>query len=200
VDGYSRLIALLKVLLPLMALALLSTLFLLSRNQTITTEIPYADPSIQNRQSGQQITEPFFSGSTDTNDRIFVSATRLVTTGSNTGQNEIEEVFAQIDTPGGTRIQLEAKKGTVNLNTRLLQLQGDVVFTTSTGYELRSDLFNARTATLHVHAPGPVTGLGLFGTLDAGAMTLHQTKGQESPHLSFNNGVRLLYKPKGQGK
>ena len=42
-DRYSRMIAFLKVLLPLMALALLSTLFLLSQNTEPMASIPFAE-------------------------------------------------------------------------------------------------------------------------------------------------------------
>ena len=48
-DRYSRMIVWLKVLLPLMALALLSTLFLLSRNVDPLASIPFAQAEIDER-------------------------------------------------------------------------------------------------------------------------------------------------------
>ena len=73
-DRYSRMVALLKVLLPLAALALLSTLFLISRGVNIEATIPFADHEIEERMRGQQITAPFFSGTTAQGDEITVTA------------------------------------------------------------------------------------------------------------------------------
>ena len=46
-DRYSRMVAIFKVLLPLAALAILSTLFLLSRTIDPTTTIPFADQDFE---------------------------------------------------------------------------------------------------------------------------------------------------------
>ncbi len=73
-DGYSRLVAYLKVLLPLTALALMSTVFLLSRGVETDAVIPFAQKDLKDRTSGQQITAPFFSGTTTQGDEIMVTA------------------------------------------------------------------------------------------------------------------------------
>ena len=57
-DRYSRMVTFLKVLLPLAALALLSTLFLISRGINTKATIPFAAHEIEERMRGQQITAP----------------------------------------------------------------------------------------------------------------------------------------------
>ncbi|MEO0504251.1 MAG: hypothetical protein AAFZ14_13070, partial [Pseudomonadota bacterium] len=69
-DRYSRFVAWLKVLLPLAALALLSTLFLLSRNTDPIAAVPFADDELLDRVRDEQITGPFFSGTTTDGDRV----------------------------------------------------------------------------------------------------------------------------------
>ena len=63
-DRYTRLISWLKVLFPLAALGLLSTLFLLSRAIDPGQAIPFAEKEVQDRLRDQQITGPFFTGAT----------------------------------------------------------------------------------------------------------------------------------------
>ncbi len=198
-DGYSRLIAWLRVLLPLMALALLSTLFLLSRNTEPAAAIPFAASDIRDRVEGQQITKPFFSGTTASGARISLSASKILTEAA-VGENEAEEISAQMDLVGGTRVNLESNKGTFNLLEGIATLVGDVRMSTSTGFTLTSALIEAATEGYDVRSPGPVAGTGPFGTLDAGAMEIRQQNASENPHLLFTNGVKLIYHPKDVGK
>lgn len=196
-DGYSRLIAWLKVLLPLMALGLLSTLFLLSQNNEPIAQIPFAETEIRDRLASQQVTGPFFSGVTPAGDRMSISAARLLTYDGQVGENEIEDVSAQFDLVGGTRVILFSDAGTVSMAKSTASLSGNVVFTSSTGYKLTSALLEADMSQLYVRSPGPVQGNGPFGTLHAGTMTLFEPEGQESPYLLFTEGVKLVYQPGG---
>ena len=54
-DRHSRVVSWLKVLFPLIALALLSTLFLLSRAIDPGQAIPFAEKEVQDRRKHQQI-------------------------------------------------------------------------------------------------------------------------------------------------
>lgn len=78
-DRHSRVVSWLKVLFPLIALALLSTLFLLSRAIEPQAVIPFADKEVQERLRDQQITGPFYSGTTADGDLISFSAEKLTT-------------------------------------------------------------------------------------------------------------------------
>ena len=57
-DGWSRLVAALKVLLPLAALAILSTLFLVSNRINPEDALPYADVDVEARLREPRITAP----------------------------------------------------------------------------------------------------------------------------------------------
>lgn len=196
-DGYSRLVAWLKVLLPLVALGLLSTLFLISGNAGQQAQIPFAQKDIEDRLSSRQVTQPFFSGTTSNGDRIHIAAEKMTTEGGQIGENRIEAVSAQFDLLGGTRVSLLSDFGRFSMRDQTADLTGNVVFTTSDGYRLSTDRLDAMIAELHVHAPGPVVGDGPLGTLNAGSMLLEQREGQESPHLLFTGGVKMVYEPGG---
>ena len=73
-DRYSRMVQLLKVILPLAALTLLSAVFLLSRGVDLGSPIPFAEDEIVERTRDQQVTGPFFSGVTPQGEQIQVQA------------------------------------------------------------------------------------------------------------------------------
>ena len=193
-DWYSRLVAWLKVLLPLMALLLLSTLFLLSRNIDPMATLPFADTEIDERVRGQQITTPFLSGTTNSGDRVVVSAGKMAT--RSTLGNEADDFSAQIDLISGTRINLVSDRGQFDISSNASTLSGNVVITTSSGYVMKTAEMVADFDSLSLVSPGPVVGTGLFGTLSAGQMRLHRDGENSNAHLLFTNGVKLVYTPK----
>mmetsp|Transcript_17998 Transcript_17998/g.27421 ORF Transcript_17998/g.27421 Transcript_17998/m.27421 type:complete len:199 (+) Transcript_17998:2722-3318(+) len=195
-DRYSRLVAWLKVLLPLTALGLLSTLFLLSRNIDPVASIPFAEAEIKERLRDEQITAPFFSGTTDGGDRITVSAGTMRMGAEQ--DNRADNLSAQIDLASGTRVVLFSDMGSFDLVGGQSTLQGNVVITTSTGYKLASEALRADFDTLAVESPGPVEGDSPIGTLNAGKMRLERQADGQNAHLVFTNGVKLLYRPLNQ--
>ena len=193
-DRYSRMVAWLKVLLPLMALGLLSTLFLLSRSIDPTAEIPFADSEIQDRLRDQQITGPFFSGSTVGGDQISFSAAKMGTA-ENSGNTKADNISAQIDLASGSRIVFFADQGIVNLAEDQSVLTGNVLITTSSGYKINSDKLVAAMSALSVESPKDVTAIGPIGTLTAGSMRLNAPESNGNAQLVFTNGVKLIYLP-----
>ena len=94
-DLYSRMVAFFKVLLPLAALAILATLFLLSRGNDPDTAIPFTEKDVADRLRDQQITAPFLSGTAPNGDEIIVTATLARPGGQNTPA-EATDVSARI--------------------------------------------------------------------------------------------------------
>ncbi|MFK7837616.1 MAG: hypothetical protein AB8B60_15505 [Sulfitobacter sp.] len=196
VDRYSRLVGWLKVLLPLLALALLSTLFLLSRVIDPETVIPFADKEIQDRLRDQQVTSPIYNGVTADGDKISFRADKLTTPEGQTGANEADNVEVVMDLVSGSNVVVTAAQGRFDIAANRADLEQDVTITTSTGYVINSDLLITHMSTLNVTSPGAVDAMGPLGTLDAGAMTLSTGNGGETAQLVFTNGVKLIYVPK----
>ena len=194
-DRYSRMIAFLKVLLPLAALALLSTLFLISRGVNTEATIPFSDHEIEERMRGQQITAPFFSGTTSQGDEITVTAS-IARPGGPTSPAVATDLVAVISMADGGRLTLSSDSGAVQLENDLASFTGNVEITSAAGLLVTTDLLNATISGLSVDSPGPVQATGPIGTLNAGTMQL-QTKTQGGPlHMLFNNGVKLVYDPR----
>jgi lipopolysaccharide export system protein LptC len=195
-DRYSRAVTWLKITLPLIAIGLLSTLFLLSRSVDPTASVPFADTEVRDRLLNRQITGPYFSGTTADGDQIDFIAETVTTPSGLTGANHAEDVFVTIDMASGTKITVNADRGLFDLAGDQSELEGDVVITTSLGYVLRSQELLARISQLDLTSPGTVTGTGLGGDLTAGSMRLSMGEDDAPAQLIFTNGVKLIYDPK----
>ncbi|MEM8690366.1 MAG: hypothetical protein AAGG57_00635 [Pseudomonadota bacterium] len=196
-DWYSRLIAWLKVLFPLAALALLSTLFLLSRNTDLTANLPYAEEEIKNRARDQQVTEPFFSGTTPAGDRLTIAASRVTSPVGNATRSEATDLSARIDLADGPRINVSSAQGLFDLAGRQTSFRGDVLFVTSDGYRIATEALDAGvTDEISVISPGAVDALSPIGELSAGSLAMTSAKEGKSAQLVFKDGVRLIYDPK----
>ncbi len=194
-DRYSRLIAFLKVLLPLAALALLSTLFLLSRGIDLDATIPFAEQEIADRTRDQQVTQPFFSGLTNNGGEVIVTAT---TASPAVGDKPAgaENLSAQIRTTEGTVITMTSETGSLQGPLDLATFTGNVVLETSSGYRVETQKLTASLAGTRAESPGQISGSGPPGTFTAGEMELFSKNGEQALHTLFKGGVKLIYEPK----
>jgi lipopolysaccharide export system protein LptC len=170
-------------------------LFLLSRTVDPETQIPFADKEIQDRLRDQQVTGPFFSGTTADGDQISFSAEKLTTPDGSTGANVAQDVRADLALAGGTNVTITADKTSFDIASDLVELAGSVNITTSTGFALQSDLLTSEMSALNIASPGEVRGNAPIGTLSAGAMTLKKQTDGDAAQLIFTNGVKLVYSP-----
>ena len=194
-DRYSRMITFLKVLLPLMALALLSTLFLLSQNTEPMASIPFAEAEVNERMRDQQITGPFFSGSTEQGDQISFSAGKIGVADGN-GRVTANDISAQIDLSSGARLVFFADLGEVDIANDTSILSGKVLITTSTGYKINSERLVSAMTSLNMESPDKIIAKGPLGTFSAGSMRLTLSEKTESNQMVFTNAVKLIYDPK----
>ena len=194
-DLYSRMVALLKVLLPLAALAILSTVFLLSRSVDPTATIPFAEQDMADRMRDQQVTAPFFSGTTSDGDEIMVTAS-IARPGGPNSPAEATDLSAQITMVDGVRITLRSDTGTVAVDKDLATFEGHVIITTTTGYVVLTDTLNSALSGITANTPGQIEGTGPLGEFTAGNMQIDTKTEGGTVHMLFNNGVKLIYDPK----
>jgi lipopolysaccharide export system protein LptC len=198
-DFYSRLIALLKVLLPVTALAILSALFLLSRGTTTVPTLPFAESEVAARTKGQQVTAPFFSGTTENGDliRLTAATARLPESNEDGTPATATELSAVIDMAGsGDRIMIDSALGEIPIDGQVAHFRGGVRIRTGTGYDIRTDELHSRMDRIEGEAPGAVEADGPPGRLTAGALSFTARNGDGPVHMLFKNGVRLVYDPR----
>jgi lipopolysaccharide export system protein LptC len=195
VDLRSRMVALFKVLLPLAALGILSTLFLLSRSVDPTARIPFAEHEMADRMRDQQVTAPFFSGTTAKGDEIIVTAS-IARPGGFGAPAEATDLSARITMADGIRINLTSDTGSVAVDKNLATFSGNVRITTTTGYVILTDTLNTELSGVSGNTPGTITGTGPLGDFTAGQMQIGENNKGGPLHMLFKKGVKLIYVPK----
>lgn len=189
----SRIVAWLRVLLPLTALALLSVLFLLGRHSEPSATIPYADVDPQDLAERQAITNPTYTGVTSGGTQMTVTGDEAVP-GKSRDEGTIAPVHITLRSKNGRAVVVSAGTGRV---------QGDQVsltqgarLTTADGWVVTAPEFHASTRAGTVIADQEVNVLAPFGTLTAGRMELRPTAPDAPDHiLDLKGGVRLIYQP-----
>lgn len=190
-SGRSQLVTAAKLVLPLIGLALMSTLFMMSKRTDPEAAIPYASVDVDALSAQPQIGGASFATVTEDGTELTLRARQAVPGTDGSFSAEALELVWQ--RPGGLRADLVAAEGR-STDAAQIALSGGVVMTTSTGYRLSTDHLSAATDGSTLSAPGEVRAAAPFGDLTAGAMALRP--GADGAHvLDFTGGVRLLYKP-----
>ncbi|MEQ9260111.1 MAG: hypothetical protein RIG84_13570 [Roseovarius sp.] len=192
---HSRFVAWMKILLPMAALGMLSTLFLLSEKFDPSETLPYAAIDLQQRAQDQGATEATFAGVTRTGDEVLFQTVKARPSPDDPRQFSAEDVTARFRLPSGTTIDMRSTHAEMNQKESTATLRGDVEFVSSTGYTVNTAEIFARFDNLYAEAPGAISGQAPAGDLTAGRMILQNSAETGEPHLLFTDGVKLLYRP-----
>ena len=190
---HSQLVGWLKILLPLAALMLLSTLFLFARNPGTSTDIPFAE--IDAAAAEQRIAAPRFSGLTTTGDTLQISADSARPDADGGSVVTIDRPRLSLDATDGTTLRVTAGSGTVDTTTRQAQLGGLARLETSSGYVMETKGLRADLATGTVTSDGALEVQAPFGQLQAGQVTFQAGNGDTGQQMNFTGGVKLVYTP-----
>lgn len=192
-DSHSRLVGWLKVALPLAALALLSTLFLIARRIDPEAALPYAEVDVADRLREPRMTAPAYAGVTADGAAITVTAAEAR---PGEGSATAASVAAQLVTADGARTALSAGMVTLDETAGNLRLAGGVQIATPQGYELRTESVSMTLDRTAAESGGMVEGFGPAGRITAGGMEFRTDAAAPGSYvLVFNRGVSLIYQP-----
>ena len=190
---YSQLVGWAKIILPLSALALLSTLFLFSRTTTEPADIALEEVEAIARE--QRISAPEFSGVTDEGAVIVISAKSARPGASRPDTVGIDDMRLRIDNPGGSSIEVTATQGEIDGRAQVARFLGLARLATSNGYEMETNGLIANLETGRVTSDGLLEIRTPFGQLTAGRVTFQVASENTAQEMLFTDGVRLLYTP-----
>ena len=188
----TRMVRLLRVVLPLAALALLSVLFLLGRkSETVEPALPYAEGSAEDLGRSPGIGSPEYTTVTPEGASVTLRAARAALGNGGADGGTASALVLDWRARDGLMIELTAPLARTQGTS--IRLEGGVRMALSSGWVMRGPSFEADTAadtlradeTVHVTAP--------FGELEAGTMLIHPS--ETGQVLELNEGVRLLYRP-----
>lgn len=195
-NAYSRLVVWLKIVLPVIALGLLSSLFLFQQGDDDLQPLPFSPMELEALAKARGIGAPHFTGLTDQGREISLTATTALPRIEDRSIVDVEGLAARLESPANGGISLVGRAATVNQTTALARIRGAVQAQTGTGYRLVTEALDAALDRTDVESQEPVrlTGPGL--EIDAGAMTIDPAPGGTGLRVVFKEGVRLVYTPK----
>lgn len=189
----SRIVALLRVILPLTALALLSVLFLLGRKPEPDGTIPYADVDPREVAERQLATSPTYAAVTEDGAQINITGAQVMP-GSAEGQGTASTVRMTFRAQDGRAADISA--GHAAIEGELMVLQEGVRMTTADGWVVTAPEFHASRSMGTLNADAEVNVRAPFGNLTAAQMELRPLGDGTGDHvLDLSGGVRLIYQP-----
>ena len=195
VDRHTRVVGWLKVVLPLTALAILSTLFLVARRIDPEAALPYAEVDVEDLAREPRMSAPTYAGTTEDGSALTLSAdeARPASEGS---PAQAAGLRLDLATPDGGRTELLAADARMDDTAREVVLSGGVALTTSTGYRLETEEIAAKLDRTGLESRAPVRATGPAGEITADGMSLSQDNRTPGDYvLVFKGSVRLVYQP-----
>lgn len=193
-DIRSRVIRIATLVLPVAALALLSTVFLVARTVDPSDAIPFAEVDVSERARDRQLTTPRLTGLSDDGTAFVLSADTARPDAEDPRRLTADAMRLVLNAPEGSETTVVSDRGVIDGAARRVDLAGGVQIDTSSGFTLRTERLEGSLDELDIAAPGEVTGEGPLGTLRAGAMRLTEDA-EGASRLVFTDGVDLLYVP-----
>ncbi|MDG1376481.1 MAG: hypothetical protein P8P56_05585 [Yoonia sp.] len=190
---HSQLVGWSKIILPLCALGLLSTLFLFARSNRNAADIPFAE--IAALAQDQRINAPRFSGVADDGSIIAISAQSAKIDPDATDRFNIAMLKLVVNAPDGSELRVTAVEGEVDGGAKIAQLKGLARLETSNGYSMETNGLAANLETGVVGSDGALEVHAPFGEITAGRVTFQSADDNSGHQMLFTEGVRLVYTP-----
>ena len=193
---HSRIVAILKVGLPLIALGMLASLFLINAEDGGGEGLVFSRGDIEALGSGLRVSNPLFTGTTRGGDSFRFTAELVVPDAAPPERAKITALSGEVDLVDGPVVEVDAADGDLHIPTQRLDLSGAVRIETSDGYSV-----SAEKVTLDLKAGALVAGdavesVGPLGRIDSGSlMVAPAAETGDARRFSFGNGVRLIYDP-----
>jgi lipopolysaccharide export system protein LptC len=190
-DRHTRRVRVLKVGLPLVALAIMSSLFLFSSSITLDGALPFADVDVADRLREPKMTQVQIATTGASGAVIDINAATITPIGET--QAKATTAFGTITALSGHVTQMQAAQIDYDEGAAAAALTGGVKVQAS-GYQMVTDALDVDIANAQADSRSTVNAIGPLGTLDAGRMSIRQN--QTGVVVVFKSGVRLLYTPK----
>lgn len=199
VRAYSRAVAWMKVVLPLAALGLVALLFLSMRDKGDLSAL-FTPEELATLGAGLKLENPRFAGVTSKEEPFALRAEWALPDGAIPTYIDLERPEGEIRLADGRTVSARAATARLHRVGKTLVLEGGVVLDTSDGYHVESARVEIDIGGETALAPGPVTGTGPRGSIEAGSMRASGTGDDGAGQIWFENRVRLVFIPARAGE
>lgn len=192
----SRLVTVLKLVLPLSALALMSSVFLLARPVDPERAIERAEIDVAERARDPRLTGARFAGVTEDGSALRIETETARTDPLAALRFHVSGLELHLDGPRDNRVFLRADEGLIDRAAGHFSMQGGIEITADPGYSLRSEQLRGALDRTWIDLPQGIEGTAPAGEIRAGSLTIQRAKAPSSGNrLVFSGGVRLIYQP-----
>lgn len=193
-NRYSLLVSWLKIVLPLVALAILSSIFLISQRIDPGATQPAAGTDLADRLREPRLTAPVFTGVTADGAAVTITAADMRPLPGSLTKGTARDLTVQVEAPGGGLASLAAPEGRLDTAAQTMLLTGGVTVVTSDGYRLAAPEMAGSLPGSELEATGGVTGESPFGTIRSDRMRIIRNPARAETHIvDFIGSVRLIY-------
>lgn len=195
----TRIVHWLRVVLPLIALAILSTMFLLSGKGGEESSIPFTETEVERLAGEALVVAPEYSGVTSDGSELTLRAKEVSPGDAGGGADRLQLNVRNND---GLSAELTAPDAAVENN--LIILRGGVNMTTSSGWKLDAERIDTTTDRSSLTANEGVDAVAPFGKITAGKLDISPATSDSAENdannepgavMNFTDGVRLIYTP-----
>ncbi|WP_366655429.1 LPS export ABC transporter periplasmic protein LptC [Fodinicurvata sp. EGI_FJ10296] len=163
--AHSRFVSLLRIVLPLLVLAIVSLIFLWP--QLRDAGLPATTVSISTSGGDTTVLNPRYEG-TDAGDQPYrITAAQATRPADSADRLDLQEPVAEMTLTSGRRVTIDSVSAVYNETTEDLVMRGDVELHRDDGYVFRTSEAHANVGEQVVWGDQPVTGSGPAGTIDA---------------------------------
>ena len=193
-DSYSAFVVWVKTLLPIVALGMLSTIFLFSGKVDVTQSLPYAKLNIAEIVREQRITKPYFSGVSNNGTEITLSAAYASSDKQDSDILNITDLSIILTSENAKTVRITAGLGVLDAAKQKAIVSRNVYLTAMPGFWLKTNGLTVDLKQGVATADTVFQSITALGTIDAGNMLVKMIT--DDQQIVFTNGVRLIYYPK----
>lgn len=193
VSGPRRIVGVLKIVLPLVAVALIALLLIWPGAYQQDETLPLTFSDVDAIDDDLRMVSPRFVGS-DTKDQPFiVTADAAVQDKGDPTRIILDELQADVSLEDGTWLSLSAAEGLYLTETQQLDLKGRVSIFSDIGYELHADAARVDLKNGSIESDTYIRGQGPLGEIEAKAMRVSNS----GDKIIFTGGVKITLYPNG---
>lgn len=193
---YSRIVAILRIVLPLTALVLLSMVFLLARTIDPTRAISMAEIDVEDRARDPRLSGARFAGVTEDGAALTIVTEAARSDPSGAMRLEVTGLDLNLEGQAGEVLSARADAGVLDRGTGRFEMAGGLTIRATPGYDLTSERLVGLLDSTLIEVPGRVSGRAPAGEFSAGRMVMRSDPaGGDGYVLVFGDGVRLNYTP-----
>lgn len=188
---YSRMVAWLKVLLPLIALAVLGTVFLINTDDGFEAGFTFSKADIETLETGSFIANPQINGVTNKGEPFHLVAARIMPGEGDNNLVIIENLNGEFRFASGEWVKFIAESAVMDIQAQTIVFETGGQIETSDGNIAKVETLFVRLETASLRGTGIIAN-GPFGHISADRYRLDTREG-ENRVLWFENNVKMQY-------